>query len=233
MNYEGYEKLDNPVWYSLSETHKDVAINYHNIKFYDPAYCAFGGFNESNNVASQVDEYSKLTKHFFVVGERPLFSGKIVLRNELVCLQMILEKRIETNIAEAIIKLDDTGADSLSGLVNEVQPGYFKKKTSLLGNYFGIIKDEKLVAVTGERMKMDDFTEVSAVVTHPAYTGKGFAKQLIAHTTNKIFDEIKIPYLHVAETNFGAIRLYERLGFRPRRKISFWNLEACMDVIDR
>lgn len=229
MNYEGYEKLDNPVWYSLSETHKDVAINYHNIKFYDPAYCPFGGFIESNNVASEVDDYSKLTNHFFVVGKRPLFSAKIFLRKELVCLQMILEKRIKTNIAEPIIKLDDTWSDSLSSLVNEVQPGYFKKKTSLLGTYFGIIKHEKLVAVTGERMKMDDFTEVSAVVTHPGYTGKGFAKQLIAHTANKIFDENKIPYLHVAETNFGAIRLYERLGFRPRRKISFWNLEARPD----
>lgn len=229
MNYEGYEKLDNPVWYSLSETHKDVAINYHNIKFYDPAYCPFGGFIESNNVASEVDDYSKLTNHFFVVGKRPLFSAKIFLRKELVCLQMILEKRIKTNIAEPIIKLDDTLADSLSSLVNEVQPGYFKKKTSLLGTYFGIIKHEKLVAVTGERMKMDDFTEVSAVVTHPGYTGKGFAKQLIVHTANKIFDENKIPYLHVAETNFGAIRLYESLGFRPRRKISFWNLEARPD----
>jgi predicted GNAT family acetyltransferase len=81
------------------------------------------------------------------------------------------------------------------------------------------------VAVAGERMKMNDFTEVSAVVTHPSYAGKGFAKQLIAHAANKIFDENKIPYLHVAETNFGAIRLYDNLGFKTRRKISFWHLE--------
>lgn len=82
------------------------------------------------------------------------------------------------------------------------------------------------MAVTGERMKMNDFTEISAVVTHPRYTGKGFAKQLIAHTANNVFDENKTPYLHVAETNFGAIRLYEKLGFKTRRKISFWNLES-------
>ena len=143
-------KLDNPVWYSLSETHKDVAINYHNIKFYQPAYCPFGGFSDSNNVALQVDEYSKLTNQFFVVGEKPLLSEKIFLRKELVCLQMILEKRIETNIAGEIIELDDNATDALSNLVNDVQPGYFKAKTILLGNYFGIIKDDKLVAVTVE-----------------------------------------------------------------------------------
>ena len=225
MNEKGFEKLDNPVWYSLSETHKDISINYHNVKFYDPVYCPFGGFIEYNNVASQIDEYSKLINHFFVVGEKPLFSGKILLKNELICLQMILEKRIEINIGEKIIELDDTLAEALSSLVNEVQPGYFKKKTNLMGNYFGVIKEGKLVAVTGERMKMKGFTEVSAVVTHPFYTGKGFAKQLVAHTANKIFDENKTPYLHVAETNFDAIRLYEKLGFKTRRKMSFWDLE--------
>ncbi|WP_431217612.1 GNAT family N-acetyltransferase [Puia sp. P3] len=29
-------------------------------------------------------------------------------------------------------------------------------------------------------------------------------------------------YLHVALTNKRAIRLYEHLGFRHRREISFW-----------
>jgi len=76
MNEKGFEKLDNPVWYSLSETHKDISINYHKVKFYDPAYCPFGGFIEINNVASQIDQYSKLTNHFFMVGEKPVFSKK-------------------------------------------------------------------------------------------------------------------------------------------------------------
>ena len=128
MNEKGFEKLDNPVWYSLSETHKDISINYHNVKFYDPVYCPFGGFIEYNNVASQIDEYSKLINHFFVVGEKPLFSGKILLKNELICLQMILEKRIEINIGEKIIELDDTLAEALSSLVNEVQPDILKRK---------------------------------------------------------------------------------------------------------
>lgn len=109
-------------------------------------------------------------------------------------------------------------------LVNLVQPGYFKSKTHLLGDYYGIFKGDALAAVTGERMKMNNFTEVSAVVTHPGHTGKGYAKQLVAYTVNKIFAEGKIPYLHVAEANTAGIRLYEKLGFRIRRKISFWNL---------
>src|SRR5215467_14789961 len=102
---EGYEKLDNPVWYSLSEIHKDISINYHDVKFYDPSYCPFGGFIENNQVVSQIDDYSKLTNDFFVVGKKPLFSEKISLKNELICLQMILDEKIETNSNEEIIKL--------------------------------------------------------------------------------------------------------------------------------
>ena len=107
-------------------------------------------------------------------------------------------------------------------LVKLVQPGYFKSKTSHLGSYYGIFKNDELVAVTGERMKMSSFTEVSAVVTHPDHTGKGYAKQLVAHTANKLFSANKIPFLHVAETNVGAIKLYEKLGFRTRRKIKIY-----------
>lgn len=226
-----HEKLDNPVWYSLSEVHKNLSIDYHNVKFYDPEYCPFGSFIESDDVASPIDEYSKLVNNFFVVGEKPPFSNRIFLKKELVCLQMILEKRIETIPTEKIIKLDNTWLSSLLNLVNEVQPDYFKRKTNLMGDYFGIVKEGKLVAVTGERMRMNDLTEVSAVVTHPSYAGRAYAKQLVSHTTNKIFDENKIPFLHVAEVNIGAIRLYEKLGFTTRRKISFWNLETNLKAI--
>jgi predicted GNAT family acetyltransferase len=92
-------------------------------------------------------------------------------------------------------------------------------------DYFGIFQNDKLVAVTGERMKMFGFTEISAVVTHHDFTGKGFAKQLVAYTANKSFENNIILYLHVAETNSNAIKLYEKLGFVTRRKINFWKMK--------
>jgi len=128
------------------------------------------------------------------------------------------------DIAEEIVKLNDQYENALFGLVNLVQPGYFKNKTSRAGDYYGIFQNGELVAAAGERMKMDYFTEVSAIVTHPAHTGKGYAKQLTAHVINKISDQHKLPYLHVAESNTVAIGMYRKLGFKIRRKISFWNM---------
>jgi len=135
------------------------------------------------------------------------------------------EKSTGRSYTMNITQVNNKYEEELFELVNLVQPGYFKTQTSKLGNYYGIFQNGLLVSVTGERMKMNNFTEVSAVVTHPAHTGKGFAKQLIAYTVNKIFNESKIPFLHVARSNTNAIQLYHKLGFITRREISFWNLE--------
>jgi GNAT superfamily N-acetyltransferase len=218
------KKLDNPVWFSLSETHQSFAVDYGSIKFYHPDYCPFGGFEKGNSIAKSIDEYSVMVDIFFIVGEKPELSNLLKLNKELVCLQMIVYDAINITIYDPIIKLTDEHIDALYELVNLVQPGYFKRKTALLGNYYGIFKNDELVAVTGERMQMNNFVEVSAVVTHPNFTGKGYAKQLVAHAVNEIFKQNKTPYLHVIEDNIGAIQLYEKLGFTIRRKISFWNI---------
>lgn len=216
-------KLDNPVWYSLSETHSEFAIDYGNTKFYNPDYCPFGGFIVSENISDAINQYSHLSDNFFIVGEKPQVSDTVKICKELVCLQMIIREKIELSVDIEIVKLTENN-EELCALVNLVQPGYFKTKTPLLGNYFGIFKENQLVAITGERMKMNDFTEVSAIVTHPDHTGKGYAKQLITHVVNAIFEENKTPFLHVVESNIGAIKLYEKLGFVTRRKMSLWNI---------
>ncbi len=218
------DKLDNPCWYSLSETHASFSVMCDDVKFYQPDYCPFGAFNAIQSAAKYIDEYSSLTDNFYVIGERPLLSGAVSLKYELICLQMLIENNIETNMQENIVALTGEHANALQKLVDLVQPGYFKKKTHLLGSYFGILKNNELVAVAGERMQMNDFIEVSAIVTHPAFTGRGFAKQLIAHTVSSIFKKNKTPYLHVVESNTTAISLYKNLGFKERRKMSFWNI---------
>lgn len=219
-----HKKLDNPAWYSLTETHQSFAIDYKGAKFYQPQYCPFGAFINLADTRSALDAYSLQTNNFYIIGNLPNFSEKIMLIKELVCKQMVLFNLTQTVINEDIINLlSAKQRNDLANLVNLVQPGYFKSDTPLMGNYYGIYKDNKLVAVAGERMKMHGYTEVSAVVTDPGYTGKGYAKQLVSHTCKKIIREDKTPYLHVTETNENAIRLYEKSGFETRRKISFWN----------
>ncbi|MGA9320158.1 MAG: hypothetical protein WBW06_03770, partial [Xanthobacteraceae bacterium] len=41
-----------------------------------------------------------------------------------------------------------------------------------LGSYIGIRSGGQLVAMAGERMKFDGFTEISAVCSHPEHRGR-------------------------------------------------------------
>ena len=220
------EKLNNPVWYSLSESLQEYAIDCGNIKFYEPDYAPFGGFIRNENIIDAITQYSKRITDFLIVGEKPDFSNAVKLKTELVGLQMIIYNTINIPITHDIIKLNNNHKAKVIALVTLAYPEYFKKNTFNLGNYYGIFKDVQLVAITGERMQMNNYIEVSAVITHPDHTGKGYAKQLVAHAVNNIFMQNKTPFLHVAKSNVGAIKLYEKLGFQTRREISFWNFTS-------
>ncbi|MEO5683637.1 MAG: GNAT family N-acetyltransferase [Chitinophagaceae bacterium] len=225
MQLPFHHRLDNPVWHSLSEAHQRFALDCGIIKFYQPDYCPFGGFVQAEGIADGLNKYATMIKSFYTIGAQPPVSNGLKITGEVACLQMVLDKRMAVDITEDIVALREDQSGLLFELVDQVQPGYIRKKTAMLGSYFGIFKNGELVAVTGERMKMFAYTELSAVCTLPGHTGKGYASQLLAHTSNKIFAENKLPYLHVAVTNTGAIKLYEKSGFTIRRKISAWHIE--------
>ena len=130
MKTQDDKKLDNPVWFSLSETHQSFAVDYGSVKFYHPEYCPFGGFEKGTEIAKSIDEYSIMVDRFFIVGEKPELSNLLKLNKELVCLQMIVYNPIDIAINDPIVKLIDEHIDVLYELVNLVQPGYFKIKTS-------------------------------------------------------------------------------------------------------
>ena len=100
-------------------------------------------------------------------------------------------------------------------------PGYYQKRSFEMGAFFGIFKEDKLVSISGQRLQSNDFIEVSAVVTHPDYTRRGYAKQLVAHTTTEILKSKKLPILHTNKGN-SAIPLYETLGYKVSRDMNWW-----------
>ncbi len=218
------DTLDNPVWFSLTDIHFNEAIDYGGVKFFHPDYAPFGAFINNADTSNAIEKHAKLINDFFIVGDKPKMPAHFKEPIEYIGLQMIIYNKINFPITENIVELTESHYDNLIGLIKLVYPEYFKPKTNALGQYFGIYKDGKLVAITGERMQTKNFIEISAVITHPDYTGNGFAKQLIAHTVEGIIKKGKTPILHVDQTNLGPIKLYKKLGFSIRRKFSFWKI---------
>ena len=90
-----------------------------------------------------------------------------------------------------------------------------------MGTYFGIYSDGNLINASGEPIQMNSYCEVSAVVKHPDFIKRGYAKQLLKRTTDKIFEDNKTPILQVEQRNINAIKLYEQLGIITRLRVLF------------
>lgn len=219
-----YGKLDNPVYHSLNEYHEKFCFNFGDTKFYNPEVASFGGAAVIST-AEDITEYAKICDDFLIFGTRPDLGNLKTDLSQLVCDQYVLENPIQSDLTEEIIELKEDHYGELLAFVMKFYPYYFKARTPELGRYFGIFKDDQLVAVTGERMQMNDMTEVSAVITDTDHLGKGLAKQLVTFVSGKIFEDGKTPFLHVAESNTGAKMLYEKLGFWHRGKINLWGVK--------
>jgi ribosomal protein S18 acetylase RimI-like enzyme len=115
--------------------------------------------------------------------------------------------------------LDAGDADRMLQLVGATRPGPFRARTHELGPYVGVFHDDRLIAMAGERMHPPGFTEISAVCTHPDVRRRGLGAALTRHVAAAILERGETPFLHVAEDNDGARRIYEQLGFVTRKVV--------------
>ncbi|MFG2887229.1 GNAT family N-acetyltransferase [Streptomyces sp. NPDC048297] len=119
------------------------------------------------------------------------------------------------------VRLGPADVPEMLDLVARTQPGPFLPRTVELGTYLGIRRDGALIAMAGERLHPPGWTEISAVCTDPAFRGEGLATRLILAVAHGIRERGETPFLHASAQNTHAIRLYESLGFRLRRRTTF------------
>ncbi len=133
--------------------------------------------------------------------------------------QMVATSIDGASTAPALVPLGETDVPAMLELVELTKPGPFGVRTGELGTFLGIRVGNRLAAMAGERMKLDGFTEITAVCTHPAYRGKGYARTLLQAVSRGIFARGETPFLHVFSDNKSAIELYRRSGFAVRRQM--------------
>lgn len=138
-------------------------------------------------------------------------------------LQMVWENGVlgKAGAALPIVELGTPDSAEMIALAALTKPGPFGPRTHELGNFYGIRQEGKLLAMSGERMKVPGHTEVSAVCTHPDHTGHGYAAALMTRVIQRILDRGEVPFLHVRGDNERAIELYKRLGFAERKSGHF------------
>ena len=126
---------------------------------------------------------------------------------------------------EAVV-LGADDAEEMLDLTERTEPGPFLLGTHRLGTYLGIRRNGALVAMAGERFHPPGWTEISAVCTDPAFRGQGLASRLVRAVGQGIRDRGETPLMHASVLNTNALRLYDALGFVPRRRIRWWALRV-------
>ncbi|KGI77658.1 GNAT family N-acetyltransferase [Oleiagrimonas soli] len=224
------EALDNPFWSSLTSWHRALAVGEGegDVRRYPAAYAPFLGVAHADadaaKIESALDALVEPDSTWLLLGVAPRLSAAWSFETFRPLAQMVCDAPLPTLDGPEIIELDARHRADVLELVARVYPHYFRERTTELGRYFGIYRDGRLAAMAGERLGAERAREISAVCTDPAYTGRGYARQLIAFLVNDHLQRGWTPYLHVSQDNERARDLYLRMGFRQRREIGFWAL---------
>lgn len=215
--------LDNPAWHALTGPHAGFAIGNDLVRRYPEDVAPFVAVRTWDDpdvwdalrdlVGPGAPVGLSAVEQAFPASWEDLGGGDGVQLVETDALQPRPD-------AEAVVLGPDDVAEMLA-IVERNQPGPFRPRTHELGRYVGIRREGRLVAMAGERLHPDGWTEISAVSTDAAHRRQGLASRLVLDVAFHIQQRGDRALMHAAASNVNAIAAYERLGFALRRHTRF------------
>jgi len=213
--------LDNPVAASLSGAHAQFAAVHGPARRYRPEYSLFASVEDPQDPSHFAALAELLGEDLAIVAASSLeLGGHLEAGFSLPGFQMLGDEVAAAPFADAELLGVADAAEALA-LATLAQPGPFSERTIELGTFVGVRDGRALVAMAGTRFDLGGIRELSGVATDPAYRGRGLARSLVRHLLYLERDAGRELVLHVAETNLGAIALYEQMGFRHHQVIHF------------
>jgi predicted GNAT family acetyltransferase len=214
--------LDHPVWSALTGHHAGLAIGTRSALRYPADVSPF--------VAARDDSPESLKALAALVqpGETVVLvrSAPIVLPPDLevvtlaTAVQMVASGAIREPVFASPELLGPDDHAAMYQLATLTRPGPFAPSSMTLGTFWGVREHGRLVAMAGERLRQDDWTELSGVCVHPDRRGQGLGRLLSGHVADRILAQGERPYLHVFASNSVAIDLYRSLGFQQREEMN-------------
>lgn len=206
--------LADPVNAALSGPHARFRLSAGRIQRYHPDVSVFYGHPRALTDEDYAD-VARLTgrDRTALLRDRsaPLPAGWSVV--ETIGLVQYDGSAVETAPEPEAVRLMAADVSEMTALVERTKPGPFLPRTIELGTYLGIRDtDGTLIAMAGERMHPQGWTEISAVCTAPEARGRGLGSRVIRAVAHGIRERGDIPFLHTSDDN-PARKLYEAMGF--------------------
>jgi ribosomal protein S18 acetylase RimI-like enzyme len=223
--------LDAAPWASLTGPHAHVALGSGLARRYPTDVSPFAA------VAAPADPRSwRDLRELYAADEVAVLSGPTGFASDLSSgwvpdgvipgVQLVATDALRTAPADDAFVVGAADAAEAMELVLRTEPGPFRPRTHELGTYLGLHRDGRLVALAGERLHPEGWTEISAVCTDPAYRRQGLASRLVRGVADLIRARDETPFLHTGAANTRAIDLYLAMGFVLRREVDFAALRA-------
>ena len=228
------DPLDRPIWHALTGRQAPFAIGSGLVRRFRPDVSPFAAYaNDSSDalaaVAGLLGPNDRLL--FLQRGVVALPPGTHMIESG-TGVQMVADGFVASAPPAGIVALGESDVADMLALATLAEPGPFRARTPELGQFWGVKDDAggkgnggRLLAMAGERLKLAGMSEVSGVCTHPDARGRGLAALLSRHVASEIVRRGEVPFLHAYAANDGAIRLYEKLGFRRNGEVEALLLE--------
>jgi GNAT superfamily N-acetyltransferase len=222
----GGDPLLDPVRKALNSVHAHFAIGRAPVRRYPADVAPFAVIDDiSEPTLARLEALLAPGEQVYIFTEPPKEMKGLSAAPPLHIFQMIApdEPVLEADEKEGRpILMTSNNASEMFDLISLAFPGFYQPRTYEMGTYYGIRVEGKLVAMAGERLCMTGYREISGVCTHPAHTGKGYARTLIIRLMQDHAVAGVKSFLHVGKANTRAVALYERMKFRVLRSIPLW-----------
>jgi len=159
-------------------------------------------------------------KQYVLEKYKPAWSHDLIL--------MTLRKGEERlHISHRIVALDPSDAEQIAAIMKTVDPEFRREATgeqiaeSMSNvNCFGIRMNGEVVSLGRTRLT-ENVGYIPTVATLEAHRNKGYATSVVSYLAKLILEKLPIAIIYVHGDNPPAIRVYEKVGFKPYRKYFF------------
>ena len=217
--------LDNPAWNALTTTQRSISSGNELARRFEPSVSPIAAVMDSAdpacwNALAEIVGAGSLVGVFAIAKNAPPEGWTTDWRYtfaQMTCTRATFKAPASAASHPSMRVLTLADGPAMVDLAALAQPGPMEIRTVTLGRYLGIFDDDNmLIAMAGERMRLDGATEVSGVCTHPEHRGKRYARLLSAAIAENILERGDTAFLHVRDGNAGAASVYEKLGFEVR-----------------
>ena len=213
--------LANIFWRSLTGSHAHLGTGTDRTKRYLRGFPSMIGYADpaDPDFASLIPFCDPGERFYCAEWRGPAPTGWTIEVDSSMCAMLWTGTLPPPDTSLPIIRLGMEHVPQMLEIAAVTRPGPFPQHPMEMGEWYGVLEDDRVVAMAGERLFAAPLREVSGICTLPEYQGRGYARRLTEQVIRSQLGRGLTPFLHVASANARARSLYERMGFVVEREV--------------